>query len=144
MSTLISEMGSSREIARQILEREAAGATEVDGLGDALERTFTRVSRNIRCSVGDDGYAALLARAVVTTAPDEPVLPVIPRSDAKGVDLDIPTAVKAHGVHAVRAYLESLLAALVGILSDLIGEDMARMLLDPDRSPRSPRRLGRR
>ena len=70
MSTPGSERGSSREIARQMLEREAAGIAEAERLGGALQRTFARVSGNIRRSVGEDGYAALLTRAVVTTASD--------------------------------------------------------------------------
>ena len=144
MSTPGSERGSSREIARQMLEREAAGVTEVARLGAALERTFTRVSGNMRRSLGEDGYAALLARAAMTMASDESVLTVIPRSDAMGIDLDIATAVEAHGVPAVRAALESLLAALVDIIGDLIGEDMARTLLDHDGTPQRPGKPGRR
>jgi hypothetical protein len=126
-----------------MLEREAA-ATEIAQLGGALQRTFTRVSGNIRRSVGEDGYAALLARAVVTIESDEPVLTVAPRSDGMSVDLDIAAAVEAHGVRAVGASLESLLAALIDILSDLIGEDMARTLLDHDGTPQKPGEPGRR
>ena len=144
MSTPVSERGSSREIARQMLERDASGATEADRLAVALECTFTRVSANIRRSVGEDGYAALLARAAMTTASDESVLTVIPRSDAMSIDIDIASAVETHGVGAVGASLESLLAALVDILSDLIGEEMARTLLDHDGSPQRPAGSGRR
>jgi hypothetical protein len=75
---------------------------------------------------------------------DESVLSVVPRSDAIGVDLDIATAVEAHGVRVVRASLESLLTGLADILSDLIGEDMARNLLDHDGSPQRPVGPGRR
>jgi hypothetical protein len=131
-------------MARRMLDRDAAGATEAERLSLALERTFARVSGNIRRSVGEDGYAALLARAVVTTESDESVLVVIARADAMGVDLDIATAVEAHGVRAVDASLESLLASLVDILSDLVGEDMARNLLDHDGSPQRPGKPGRR
>jgi hypothetical protein len=131
-------------MARQMLDRDAAGAIEVERLGLALERTFTRVSGNIRRSVGEDGYAALLARAVATTESDESVLIVIARADAMGVDLDIATAVEAHGVGAVDASLESLLASFVDILRDLIGEDMAKTLLDHDGSPQRPAGPGRR
>jgi hypothetical protein len=131
-------------MARQILERDAAGATEAEPQTDALQRTFTRVSRNIRRSVGEDGYAALLARAVVTIESDEPTLTVVPRADAMGIDLDIAAAVETHGVFAVRASLESVLAALADILSALIGDDMARTLLDHDGSPHRPDGPGRR
>ena len=127
-----------------MLERDVAGATEGEPLGAALERTFARVSGNIRRTVGEDGYAALLARALVTTASNETVLSVIPRLDATGVDLDIASAVETHGVSGAGASLESLLAALVDILSDLIGEDMARTLLDHDASPQRPAGPARR
>ena len=144
MSTPVSERGRSREIARHILARDAGGAAEVERLGVALERTFTRVSANMRRSVGEDGFAALLARAVLTTELDESVLNVIPREDAMGIDLDIAGAVAAHGAGAVAASLESLLAGLIDIISDLIGEDMARNLLDHDGAPRKPGGSGRR
>jgi len=144
MSTPVSNRGSSREVARQMLERDVAGVTEGEPRGAALERTFARVSGNIRRTVGEDGYAALLARALVTTASNETVLSVIPRLDATGVDLDIASAVETHGVSVAGASLESLLAALVDILSDLIGEDMARTLLDHDASPQRPAGPARR
>jgi hypothetical protein len=43
-------------------------------------------------------------------------------------------AVDGHGVATVRAALEALFAALVDILSDLIGTDMVRNLLIYDDS----------
>jgi hypothetical protein len=61
-----------------------------------------------------------------------------------GIDLDIAAAVEAHGVRAVGASLESLIAALVDILSDLIGEDMAKTLLDHDGTPQRPSEPRRR
>jgi hypothetical protein len=136
------ELAKARELARELLERETAGATEVTRFGSALQRACTRVSENLRRSVGEDGYSALFARAVARTECDQPVLTDI-RADAAGVHLDVVTAVQRHGAATVRAAVESLLAALVDILSDLIGADMARSLLDHDDSPRAPAGLGR-
>ncbi len=131
------ESAKARQLARELLEHETAGATEVVRFGSAIQRACTRVSENLRRSVGEDGYNALFARAVARTECDQPVLTDIRRSDAGGVHLDVVTAVQRHGAATVGAAVESLLAALVDILSDLIGADMARSLLDHDDSPRA-------
>lgn len=139
MSTPGSARWSSREVARQMLEREADDAADsANGDGAAMQRAFARLSENLRRSVGEDGYGALLARAAASTGSEPPILSVIPRSDATGIDLDVVGAIEGHGPAAAAAALESLIAALVDILSDLIGADMARNLLDHDVSPRTP------
>jgi hypothetical protein len=134
------ELARARELARELLERETAGATEVARFGAAMQRTCTRVSENLRRSVGEDGYSALFARAVARTEYDQRVLSDIRRTDAGGVHLDVVTAMQRHGAATVGAAVESLLASLVDILSDLIGADMARNLLDHDDSPRASAR----
>jgi hypothetical protein len=136
MSTSGSARWSSREVARQLLEREAdSDATQS---GAATQRAFARLSENLRRSVGEDGYDALLVRAASSTESEPSVLNVIPRPDATGIDLDIVGAFEGHGPIAAGAAVESLIAALVDILSDLIGADMARNLLDHDGPPRTP------
>jgi hypothetical protein len=124
-----------RELACQLLEREMAQTTEMAGLGAAMQRACAGVSERLRRSVGDDGYAALLARAIARTEGQQPVLKNIRRDDAAGIHLDVVTAVDDHGATVVRAGLESLLAAIFEILSDLIGVDMMRSLVDYDDSP---------
>ena len=137
-----SESPAAREIARQLLERESADATEAAGLGVTMQRTCTRVADNLRRSVGEDGYSALLVRALARTQSDHPVLKDICRADSDGIHLDVVGGVEGHGAAAVGAALESLLAALVDILSDLIGADMVRSLLDDDDLPRARRSGG--
>jgi hypothetical protein len=129
------ESPAARELARQLLERETGGVTEGAWLGAAMQRACARVSDNLRCSVGEDGYHALLARALARTEPAQPVLKHIRRTDAAGIHLDVAPAVEGHGPVAVEMALESLLAALVDILGDLIGADMVRNLLIYDDSP---------
>lgn len=129
-------------MARQLLERESGGATEGAGLGATMQRASTRVADNLRSSVGDDGYSALLARALARTQSDHPVLQDMRRPGPAGIHLDVAGCVEVHGAAAVGAALESLLAALVDILSDLIGADMVRSLLDDDDLPRARRSGG--
>jgi len=140
MTTPVSS--AAREMARQLLEHERSGATEAAGLGATMQRASTRVADNLRSSVGEDGYSALLVRALARTESDQPVLKDMRRTDAVGIHLDVVGGVEGHGAAAVGAALESLLAALVDILSDLIGADMVRSLLDHDDLPRA-RRNGR-
>lgn len=121
-----------RELACQLLEREMAQTTEEAGLGAAMQRACAGVSERLRRSVGEDGYAALLARALARTEADRPVLKNIRRDDSAGIHLDVVTATDDYGVPVVREGLESLLTALFEILSDLIGVDMTRSLLDHD------------
>jgi hypothetical protein len=128
------ESAAARELARQLLDRETAAATELPTVGVAMQQACTRVSENLRRSVGDHGYHALLVRALARTEPHEPLLKDIRRSDAAGIRLDVVPAVDGHGVATVRAALEALFAALVDILSDLIGTDMVRNLLIYDDS----------
>lgn len=132
----------AQDLARQLLGRETAGTLEPAATGAALERTLARVSENLRHSIGDDGYTALLARAIAQTQIEHPALSDI-RGDGSlvfattGLTADVGT----HDVHAISAAFESLLASIVDVLSGLIGADMVLNLLDPDgissASPRS-------
>lgn len=128
------ESAAACELARQLFERETVGVTPPDLLGAAMQQAWMRVSENLRQSLGDDGYHALLSRALARTEAEQPLLRHMRRSDATGIQLELVPAVEGHGADAVGAAVQSLLAALVDILSDLIGVDMVRNLLDYDDS----------
>lgn len=99
-----------------------------------------RVSENLRRSVGDDGYNALLARALTRTQVEHPALmDVRGGGDADFFLNGIAASVDARGVSVVTAAVESLLATLVDVLSGLIGTDMVLNLLDHDGAlPQAP------
>lgn len=99
--------------------------------GQAMQRAFSRVSDNLRRTVGEDGYRALLGRAIAQMGSNQPVW-TSTRYAGFGIELDVVAATERHGAAAVGAALESLVAALLDILSDLIGADMARNLLNHD------------
>lgn len=121
---------SAREMARHLLERETAGVTDGPAAGAAMQLACTRVAESLRESVGDDGYSALFTRAFESVQFDQPVLRDMRRIEADGADLDVVGGVEGHGAAAVGAALETLFTAIVDILSDLIGPDMVRALLD--------------
>ena len=127
---------AARELARELLERETESATGAR-LGAAMDRASTRLSEQLRSVLGQDGFSALLDRAIVRTQSDEPLLREIHRADGRGIQLDVITAAEIHGAEPIKMALESLFAALVDILGELIGMDMVRSLLDHDGSPRT-------
>jgi hypothetical protein len=124
---------AARELARRLLTEEAAAATEPGLAAAAMQRVCTRVSANLRRCVGDDGYNALLVRAVASIEGDHPVVAGIRRVDGSAIHLDgVAATVHASGVPAVGAALEALLAALIDIMASLIGADMVPNLLGAD------------
>lgn len=124
---------TTRDMARQLLARETGGADRPEAVAAAIQRLCTRVSVNLRQSVGEDGYNALVARALRRTEPEHPVLTDIRRVADAGIYLDrVSAGVESHGVPAVRAAIESLLATLIDVLAGLIGADMVLNLLDHD------------
>jgi hypothetical protein len=136
---------TARDLARELLERETASATDAARLADAMQRVCIHISEKLRRSVGDDGYVALLEHVVAAMEHDHRVvLKDIWRADAAGIHLHVASAVESRGAATVNAALESLLAALVGMLNELIGADLTRMVLEHDGSPRSRTRQERR
>ncbi|MBA2706450.1 MAG: hypothetical protein H0U59_01415 [Gemmatimonadaceae bacterium] len=124
---------NARDIARRLLTEEFAGSDDPTAIGVAMQRVYTRVSGNLRRSVGEDGYNALISRALAQVQPDHPVLSDLRRANDGGIHLDsVAETVGAHGAPAVSAALESLLATLVDVLSGLIGADMVINLVDQD------------
>jgi hypothetical protein len=124
----------ARDIARQLMALESAGAADPA----ALQRLCTRVAENLRHSVGDDGYNALLSRVQARTNGEHPALASILLVDRGAARLgDVTAAVTAHGVDAVRTALESMFTALAEVLSSLIGADMVLNILDSG-GPRPP------
>src|SRR5512140_1377091 len=124
---------TTRALIRQLLAREIASAKQPDAVGATIQGLCSRVSENLRRSLGDDGRDALMERAFLRTEAQHPVLREIGRIGKSGVSLDgVVAGVDAHGVPAVTAAVESLLATLADILGGLIGADMAMNLIDHD------------
>lgn len=131
---------TARTFVRQLLAREIAGAEQPDAVSAAIQRLCTRLSENLRRSLGDDGRDALLERAFARTQPTHPALTEIGHFGKTGACFDgVAASVDAHGVSVVTAAVESLLATLAHILGGLIGADMVMNLLDhEDQNSKSP------
>lgn len=102
----------------------------------AVQRVCTRMSEGLRRAVGDDGYNALLARALQRTQDEHPALLDVRRIVGDTTYLDaVEASAEKHGFPAVRAAVEALLTELIDILSGLIGADMVLNLLGSDGTP---------
>ena len=127
-----SKPNTSAQIVRRLLVREGVPADgEQRVVGEALQRTCARVHSNLRESMGDDGCTALLARALARTEAKHPALTSIRRISRGNIALDgVASGVETHGAAAVTAAVEALLAALMDVLGNLIGDDMAIRLIE--------------
>ena len=98
---------------------------------EALQRLCTRVTENLRDTMGVDGCTALLARALARTVSEHPCLALVQRRDGREIQLDgVAAALEIHGFAAVDTAITALLTTLVEILGRLIGEDMAMRIID--------------
>ena len=132
------EASASLRIARRVIEREAiAGNTDPAIVAPALQRICARTCTNLRDAMGDSGCEALVARARARAERPHPALEDLCRRRNGDLQVeDVLAIIAAHSVDAVTAAIEAFLAALIDILSRLIGEDMAIRLIDQD-VPRS-------
>ncbi len=125
-----------RALIRQLLAREIGAAKQPDAVGAAIQRLCSRVSENLRRTLGDDGRNALMERAFARTEAQHPVLSEIGRIGKTGLNVDdVVAGLEAHGVPAVTAAVETLLSTLADILGGLIGADMVMNLIDHDGQP---------
>lgn len=128
---MTSEDSTPVDTARRLFAGAMADAAGPDASAAAMQRVCVRISDNLRNTLGDDGYNALLARASSRARFAHPVLADLTRDANPATRFDaIVPAVATHGVPAVGAALESLFAHLVAILGSLIGADMVLNLLD--------------
>jgi hypothetical protein len=128
---------NSHELARRLLEREAAWSNDVQPklAAAAVQRACTRVVEALCDSMGNDGCDALLARALFRTEAKHPALKDLRRISNGKIHLDgVAASVEAHGEAKVTAAVEALLGAVIDVLGRLIGEDMAIRIIDPDNS----------
>ncbi|HEX6368921.1 MAG TPA: hypothetical protein VF006_08310 [Longimicrobium sp.] len=112
-------------LARRLLEHEAGGARDADSLAAAVEGACRKLSDELEALVGRGGVAALLGRAVSLAKRESPYLAAVrlqadgpPSFDALRESLQGRTPDEAEAAST------SLLANLLGLLTNLLGEDL--------------------
>jgi hypothetical protein len=130
------------DLVRRILWRETPAASDgkLESAGASLQRSFARMTDALRNSMGAGGCSALLARAFALAEIAHPILKELrPRNgDSLCVDA-IAASVDAHGIGEVTGAIEALVAAVIDILTRLIGEEMAARLIGGDDAQSSTR-----
>ena len=130
---------SAEELARRLVAREVA--QEEPGAGvfaaqAACEQTYRAFAR----SVGAAGAHMLLSRALGKTSLTHPLLKNIRIEGMSELGMrGVSDIVRNHGEHATTAALQALLETFLGLLSQLIGEDLVAKLTEQI-APDSPRR----
>ena len=133
------KLSSSVQLARRLLAQDtAAGIGDPEIVAVGLRKTCARVSGALRNALGTDGCNALLIRAMTRTEAQHPLIADLQRSGEGHISFDgLVKSVDEHGVGAVTAAIEALLAALIDILVRLIGEEMTVRLTAADAAQHS-------
>jgi len=112
-------------LVRRLIQHEAGGARDAESLAAAVDAACRQLSGELETLVGRGGVAALLGRALSLARREFPFL------GAARVRLDDPVALEGlrealHGCNPVEAEDAStaLLANLVGLLVNLLGEEL--------------------
>jgi hypothetical protein len=122
---------SSLDVARRILAREGVSGGADDS--EALQRVCIRMMNTLRDSLGEAGCTALLARGLTRTEGAHPALRQVRRWHEDAIYLDgVAAGSEVYGIAAVTVAIEALFAALLDVLTQLIGADMAMRLIDHD------------
>jgi hypothetical protein len=127
------EPSTARDMARSLLAGLVDANDSDKDAATAVQRVWARATERLRGAVGDDGYHALLGRALQRAQAQHPVLLEIRQIVDGTIDRNaIEAAAEKHGFSVVRAAIEGLLTEVIDILSSLIGADMVLNLLEND------------
>jgi hypothetical protein len=129
------ESAAAGESARRLWAGAGGTSETPEAIAAAAERLGTQLRRGLGRWIGTDGYYTLLERAAAATKEAHPTLnPVSYFRDGAPVTL---AAVQAHGAKAVVDGLVALLAALIELLGRIVGDEMARRLVEQAGNPGS-------
>jgi hypothetical protein len=122
----------AQELIRRLVANAAAENGAAGMIGHPHHLASERVCRGLSRSLGAEGSAALLTRAILQAEVAHPLLRDIRvgRGDEPilgGLD----ELVALHGNEKVDAALESMLTTMLALLGRLIGKDMVPRLLEP-------------
>jgi len=118
------------ETARRLLASEATASYTQEAQIAAAERVLGRLQEHLLRWFGPDGFHAVLSRALATARKDHPALSHVriePRSEARLTELA--TNAQTYRVAELHDALQALLAAMIALLTRLIGDDLVRRLL---------------
>ena len=113
------------DLVRRLLQHESSGAPDAASRAAAVDRVCRKLAGELETLVGQGGAAALLRRAVSLAKREFPFLPELrPRPD-EPVSFDaVRTSLQERRPAEAEAASTALLANLLGLLVNLLGEDL--------------------
>lgn len=124
------------EAARRLWSRDGLDANAPEDVSAAADRICRSLRTGLGRWIGDDGYRALLRRAIEQERAKHPVVTELPWHD--GTPGQSRAAAGAHGAPAVRDGVLAVTASLIGFLSRVVGENMAVQLVEQTSSRQAP------
>jgi hypothetical protein len=124
------------EAARRLWSRDGADADAPEDVSAAADRICLSLRTGLGRWIGDEGYRALLRRAIEQERAMHPVIAELPWHDGKPGQSS--AAVRAHGAAAVTDGVLALIAALIGFLARVVGQNMAVQLVEQTSSRQAP------
>jgi hypothetical protein len=113
------------DLMRRLLQHEAGGARDAASRAAALEGACQKLSGELETLVGRGGVAALLGRALSLTRREFPFLAAARLEPDAASSLEaLHESVRGRSPAEADAASVALLANFVGLLIDLLGEDM--------------------
>ena len=125
------DQSSSRQLARRLIEARRSARSDGDTPARAAADASDRLYRELSRWVGLDGCDALFSRALSQAQTDYPALGKIQISARSQPHIDgVAETIMARGDPATAEGIEVMLERLVELLGRLIGDDMARNLIE--------------
>jgi hypothetical protein len=113
------------DLVRRLLEHEAGGASDTDSLAAAAERACHKLSGELETLVGRGGVCALFGRAAGLSKREFPYLANIRLQPDAPLSFDaLRESLRGRDAAEVEAASALLLANLLGLLVNLLGEDL--------------------
>lgn len=113
------------DLARRLLRHEAGGARDPESLAAAVDQACRKLSGELETLVGRGGVGALLGRAVNLTKREFAFLDAVRlRMDGPAVLEGLSESLRGGGAAQAEAASVALLANLLGLLVNLVGEDL--------------------
>lgn len=129
----MSPSAAATDAARRLWARIAGDASVPDGVPASAERMFADLRNGLGRWIGAEGYRVLVGRAMVLARAEHPALSGL---SCLGGDQPATTAaVRAHGAGEVSVGLTALVAVLIELLGNIIGEDIAVHLVEQTSIP---------
>ena len=119
---------AATEVARGLWQRAVGDSTTPEDVAVAATRMCTELRAGLTRWVGAMAYRALIDQALLLARAEHPALGSL---SCHGGDEPVTTAaVRAHSADEVRDGMVALVAALVELLSRIVGEEMAVELVN--------------